>query len=100
MLQLLNAVRTGDRGVFMSYCRDLARQRLAEGYTSNELCGALEAFNLVCFRVLRRDPDSQGPAPGHRGLRHLDPAGGMRPGAGGLRARRGARRVFRAIGHR
>ena len=57
---LLNAVRTHDKGVFMGYCRDLAEQRLKEGFTANELCGALEALNLVCWRVLRRDPESKG----------------------------------------
>jgi nucleoside-diphosphate-sugar epimerase len=57
---LLSAVRTHDKGVFMGYCRDLAEQRLKEGYTANELCGALEALNLVCWRVLRRDPESSG----------------------------------------
>ena len=57
---LLSAVRTRDKGVFMGYCRDLAEQRLKEGFTANELCGALEALNLVCWRVLRRDPESRG----------------------------------------
>jgi nucleoside-diphosphate-sugar epimerase len=57
---LLNAVRTRDKGVFMGYCRDLAEQRLKEGFHANELCGALEALNLVCWRVLRRDPESNG----------------------------------------
>jgi nucleoside-diphosphate-sugar epimerase len=57
---LLNAVRTHDKGVFMGYCRDLAEQRLKEGFSANELCGALEALNLVCWRVLRRDPESAG----------------------------------------
>lgn len=57
---LLSAVRTRDKGVFMGYCRDLAEQRLKEGFTAKELCGALEALNLVCWRVLRRDPESNG----------------------------------------
>jgi nucleoside-diphosphate-sugar epimerase len=57
---LLNAVRTHDKGVFMGYCHDLAEQRLKEGYSANELCGALEALNLVCWRVLRRDPETRG----------------------------------------
>ncbi len=57
---LLSAVRTRDKGVFMGYCRDLAEQRMKEGFNANELCGALEALNLVCWRVLRRDPESNG----------------------------------------
>jgi len=60
MRHLLNAVRTKERGIFMAYCRDLATLRIEQGYQSNELCGALEALNLVCWRVLRRDPESTG----------------------------------------
>jgi nucleoside-diphosphate-sugar epimerase len=55
---LMNAVRTTDPGIFIAYCRDLARQRLSQGFHANELCGALEGLNLVCYRVLRRDPAS------------------------------------------
>ena len=57
---LLNSIRAQDRGAFMGYCRDLAVQRLKEGFVANELCGALEGLNLVCWRVLRRDPESKG----------------------------------------
>jgi hypothetical protein len=57
--QLANAVRTRERGIFIAYCRDLARRRLAQGFDAGELCGALELLNLVCFRVLRRDPESK-----------------------------------------
>jgi len=57
---LLNAVRTQDRGVFMGYCRDLAAQRMKEGFSADELCGALEVLNLACWNVLRRDPETRG----------------------------------------
>jgi nucleoside-diphosphate-sugar epimerase len=57
---LLNAVRTQDRGVFMGYCRDLADQRMKEGFSADELCGALELLNLACWNVLRRDPETRG----------------------------------------
>lgn len=57
--QLKNAVRTRERGIFMAYCRELALRRHAEGYRGDELCHALEALNLVCFRVLRRDPETR-----------------------------------------
>ena len=57
---LLNAVRTQDRGVFMGYCRDLAEQRMKEGFSADELCGALEVLNLACWNVLRRDPETRG----------------------------------------
>jgi nucleoside-diphosphate-sugar epimerase len=58
--QLRNAVRTRERGIFMAYCRELAARRHAQGYRADELCDALEALNLVCFRVLRRDPETRG----------------------------------------
>ncbi len=57
---LLSAVRTRDKGVFIGYCRDLAEQRRRQGFTADELCGALEALNLVCWRVLRQDPETRG----------------------------------------
>ena len=57
--QLVNAVRTSERGIFMAYCRDLAERRLTQGFDAEELCGALEVLNLVCFRVLRRDPETK-----------------------------------------
>jgi nucleoside-diphosphate-sugar epimerase len=57
---LLSAVRTQDRGVFMGYCRDLAAQRMKEGFSADELCGALEVLNLACWSVLRHDPETRG----------------------------------------
>lgn len=58
--QLLNAVRTGDKSVFTTYCRDLAVRRFHEGFSAEEFCGAVELLNLICMRVLRRDPASEG----------------------------------------
>jgi nucleoside-diphosphate-sugar epimerase len=58
--QLFNAVRTGDKSVFMTYCRDLAVRRFHEGFSAGEFCGAVELLNLICMRVLRRDPASDG----------------------------------------
>ena len=57
---LMNAVRTREKGVLVAYCRDLAARRFEQGFQASELCGALEALNLVCFRVLRRDPEAAG----------------------------------------
>ncbi|KAA0256062.1 NAD(P)-dependent oxidoreductase [Acidobacteria bacterium ACD] len=53
---LKDAVRTRDRNILLAYCRSLAERRFAQGFEANELCSALEALNLVCFRVLRKDP--------------------------------------------
>jgi nucleoside-diphosphate-sugar epimerase len=58
--QLLHAVRTGDKSVFMTYCRDLAARRFSEGFQAEEFCGAVELLNLICMRILRRDPDAAG----------------------------------------
>jgi nucleoside-diphosphate-sugar epimerase len=58
--QLFNAVRTGDKSVFTSYCRDLAARRFEEGFEAEEFCGAVELLNLICMRILRRDPASEG----------------------------------------
>jgi hypothetical protein len=58
--QLFNAVRTGDKSVFMTYCRDLAVRRFHEGFSAEEFCGAVELLNLICMRILRRDPASAG----------------------------------------
>jgi nucleoside-diphosphate-sugar epimerase len=56
---LKNAVRTRERGLFMAYCRDLAEQRVAQGFSADELCGALESLNVVCLRVLLREKDAR-----------------------------------------
>jgi len=58
--QLFNAVRTGDKTVFQIYCRDLAVRRFREGFSAEEFCGAVELLNLICMRILRRDPASEG----------------------------------------
>jgi hypothetical protein len=55
---LMHSVRTGEKGIFTAYCRDLAERRFQQGYRASELVDALEALGVVCFRVLRRDPES------------------------------------------
>jgi nucleoside-diphosphate-sugar epimerase len=57
---LKNAVRTRDKGVLISYCRQLAARRFEQGFAADELCGALGVLNLVVHRVVRRDPDAKG----------------------------------------
>ncbi len=58
--RLMDAVRTREKAVFMTYCRDLAQHRLQQGVLESELCGVLETLNEVCLEVLRRDPESEG----------------------------------------
>jgi nucleoside-diphosphate-sugar epimerase len=57
---LMSAVRTRERGLLMAYCDGLARRRFEQGYSSREVCGALEELNRICFKLLRRDPESNG----------------------------------------
>ncbi|MCB1182281.1 NAD(P)-dependent oxidoreductase [bacterium] len=54
---LFSAIRTRMKLDFMSYCRDLALRRRAEGFTAEELVGALETIDQVCVKTLLRDPE-------------------------------------------
>ena len=55
---LFNAIRTRLKLDFMSYCRDLAKRRREEGFTAEELVGALETIDQVCVQTLLRDPEA------------------------------------------
>ncbi len=57
---LMNAVRTGERSIFMSYCRDLAERRKAQGLPAREVCNALEALHQVCLTLILQDPEAEG----------------------------------------
>jgi hypothetical protein len=57
---LMNAVRTRERTILVSYCRDLAERRFRQGFTSVEVCDALRELNRIVFKVLRRDPETEG----------------------------------------
>ena len=57
---LMNAVRTRERGILVSYCRDLAVRRFEQGYEAREVCNALRELNRIAFKHLRRDPESEG----------------------------------------
>jgi nucleoside-diphosphate-sugar epimerase len=58
--QLLCAIRTGDKGVFMNCCGGLAERWLEQGLPLEELWGALECLDLVCLETLRRLPEAAG----------------------------------------
>ena len=60
---LMNAVRTRERSILVSYCRDLAERRFRQGFQSREVCDALRELNRICFKALRRDPESEGLRP-------------------------------------
>jgi hypothetical protein len=55
-LQFRNAIRTDDRTVFRSYCRELATRRHEQGFTCDEVCAAMELERYVVLSTLRTDP--------------------------------------------
>ena len=57
---LMNAVRTRERGILVSYCRDLAERRFQQGFEAREVCDALRELNRIVFKHLRRDPEGEG----------------------------------------
>lgn len=57
---LMNAVRTQERGVFFSYCDDLAARRIAQGFPSEEVCEVLEALGRVAVQTVLKDPAGKG----------------------------------------
>ncbi len=56
---LFNAIRMRMKIDFMSYCRDLAERRLEEGFTAEELVGALETVDRICIQALMRDKEAE-----------------------------------------
>ena len=57
--QLMNAVRTRDKMVFMNHCRDLSSRLFHAGFNVEEIANALEAMEQACLSVLREDQDSR-----------------------------------------
>jgi nucleoside-diphosphate-sugar epimerase len=55
-LQLRNAVRTADKTVFRSYCRELALRRFRQGFSCEEVCQAFADERDLVLKVLRSDP--------------------------------------------
>ncbi len=56
--QLMNAVRTRDMAVYLSFCRDLATRRFHQGFTVGETSAAVEALGRTAVSVLRSAPES------------------------------------------
>jgi hypothetical protein len=54
----MNAVRTRERAVFLSYCRDLAERRFQQGFKADELCEALKELNRICVETLSKDEEA------------------------------------------
>jgi len=57
---LLNAVRTGEKGIFIAYCRDLGEKRTSEGFAVEEVCGAFDLLSTISRTCLLDDPESRG----------------------------------------
>jgi nucleoside-diphosphate-sugar epimerase len=55
---LIQSIRLGEKGPFISYCRDIARRRIQQGFTPEEIAYAMKAFGRICVGVLKRDPQS------------------------------------------
>lgn len=56
---LQSSIRTRDRGLFTTYCRDLAEKRLMQGFGVREVVGALLMISAICVEVLRDDPEGE-----------------------------------------
>jgi nucleoside-diphosphate-sugar epimerase len=63
LLNLMNAVRTRERAVFLAYCRGLAERRFQQGFSNDEVCGALLLLNDIAVAVLHNDPEARGLGP-------------------------------------
>jgi len=55
---LQSSIRTRERGLFTTYCRDLAEKRLMQGFGVREVCGAMQTINATCVELLRNDPEA------------------------------------------
>jgi hypothetical protein len=58
--QLLCAVRTGDKAVFMNCCLHMAERWWLAGLSLDDLCEGLDGLGRTCLEVLREDPASAG----------------------------------------
>jgi nucleoside-diphosphate-sugar epimerase len=48
---LMSSIRTREKALFMSHCRDLAERRRAQGFTLDAVRCALELLNDTCIKV-------------------------------------------------
>jgi len=56
---LQSSIRTRDRGLFTTYCRDLAEKRLMQGFGVREVRGAMQTISATCVELLRSDPEAE-----------------------------------------
>jgi nucleoside-diphosphate-sugar epimerase len=55
---LMDAVRTGTKGGFMAFCRNLAEHRHREGYQVENLVASLQALRRASVEIVGRDPEA------------------------------------------
>ena len=56
--QLMNAVRTQEMDVYLSFCHDLAERRFGDGFVPGEISAVLQALGQSCVDVLLEDPEA------------------------------------------
>ena len=56
---LQSSIRTRERGLFTTYCRDLAEKRLMQGFGVREVCAAMQTINATSVQILRNDPEAE-----------------------------------------
>ena len=57
---LMDSVRTGTKGGFMAFCRNLAEHRHREGYRVEDLVASLRTMRRVSLEIVGRDPEAVG----------------------------------------
>lgn len=57
---LLTSVRTGENEPFVSWCRDLAERRIADGLAVEEVVHALRSLDAITVSTVRGDPEGSG----------------------------------------
>jgi len=55
---LLHAIRTRRKGLFMAYCRDVAERRARSGFDSSEVIYALRLLHQACQEVVSGTPEA------------------------------------------
>jgi hypothetical protein len=48
----MTSIRTRDRGIFMTYCRDLAERRFHQSFPRQQVVAAVDAFHTSCLNAL------------------------------------------------
>jgi hypothetical protein len=57
---LINSVRTREKTVYTSYCRDLAKRSHDLGFAAKEVCASQRLLRGICLRALLSDPEAGG----------------------------------------